>query len=432
MRRRNALIPLLLGIAFYLLPGTALEAGTLVVVGGRQETQNEKVYKAMLDAVGGAEKARIAIIPAASATPTESGNLYISDFLLYGVTAEQCRLYPVAVVDDDGTDDIDESTWRDGAWDEALAEDARERNLFFFTGGDQARIMTCLVADDGTESPLLRNIRSALAASDDVVVAGTSAGAAIMSDPMLTGGDPILWIFKGPDYLASQDEGGLAQGLGFMEGAISDQHLLARGRLARLIVACLENEAGHDRGIGVDENTAFIVKGDDLSVVGETGAFIVDTSRARWKREGDYMGVVGVRVHYLDDGDGFDLATGEARPGPGKSLIEEPAYGERPLETDLFSAYTFLDMVTKGLVDSSADSCKGISFSVAIEEGRPQTGSGIRWTFRKGADTVGYKGTERSDFPLSPGGEHPHLDSYCPYTALNVIVDIVPFAVSVQ
>lgn len=337
----------------------------------------------------------------------------------------------MAVVDDDETD-VDESTWRDGAWDEALAEDARGRNLFFFTGGDQARIMTCLVADDGTESPLLRNIRAALAASDNVVVAGTSAGAAIMSDPMLAGGDPLLWLTKGPDYLEEEKEGGLAQGLGFMEEAISDQHLLARGRLARLVVACLESGSGQSRGIGVDENTAFVLRGDALSIVGETGAFIVDTSKAQWKREGDHMGAVGVRVHYLDDGDSFDLSTGEARPAPGKRPIDEPAYGERPLETDLFSAYTFLDMVTKGLVDSSAQSCSGLSFSVSIEEGRPQAGAGIRWTFRKGTDTVGYRGTERSNFPLSPGGKHPHLDSYCPYTALNVIVDIVPFAVSVR
>lgn len=415
----------------FFLTAPVAQAGTLVVIGGRLEPENADVYSAILDAVGGPDQARVAVIPAASATPDTSGNSYLQDFIDYGVRQDNCRLYPVAVKDDPDTGDVDESTWSNGAWDEALAADATTRNVFFFTGGDQDRILTCLIAEDGTESPLLGSIRGVLAGETPSVVSGSSAGAAIMSDPMIVGGDPLMWVLKGPDSLEDADQGGLGQGLGFMDDGIADQHFLVRGRLGRLVAACLENGAGQSTGIGVDENTAFVLDGGEISVVGETGAFVVDTSDARWNRVNGHLAVTDVRLHFLDTGDRMNLATGAFTPAEGKSLIAGPAYGERPLETDLFGAYTFMEMVTKGLIDSSADTCTGLAFSVDIADGAIDGGSGTRWTFRKTSRTEGYKGTARSDFPLS-GGSHPHLETYTPYSALNVLLDIQPFAVTAE
>ena len=89
----------------------------------------------------------------------------------------------------------------------------------FFSGGDQNRIMDVL-ADEG----LFQMIKSKY--NSGTPFGGTSAGAAVMSDPMMTG-EADLKILDGTKV-------GVRKGLGLLPSVIFDQHFLVRQRHNRL------------------------------------------------------------------------------------------------------------------------------------------------------------------------------------------------------
>jgi cyanophycinase len=108
------------------------------------------------------------------------------------------------------------------------------------------------------------------------MVGGTSAGAAIMSDPMIAGGSTTTAIARGVRRSAietDEDDDGAAggvsitPGIGFLASAIIDQHFLARGRIGRLVAAVLDLDE-FDIGFGVDEDTGLVIDDDVAYVVG--------------------------------------------------------------------------------------------------------------------------------------------------------------------
>jgi cyanophycinase len=133
----------------------------------------------------------------------------------------------------------------------SLAELGTARGLYF-GGGDQTRGMALL---RGTKA--LEAIREAHR-SGRAVIAGSSAGAALMSKVMIEGAPPEGALWPGR-FLTSE-------GLGVTGNWITDQHFLARARLQRLINVLLDHP-GY-RGVGVDERTAAILTGDTIEVVG--------------------------------------------------------------------------------------------------------------------------------------------------------------------
>ncbi len=108
------------------------------------------------------------------------------------------------------------------------------------------------------------------------VVSGSSAGAAIMTDPMIGGGSSAGALQEGVRAEGEGEGVVLEKGLGLLETAFVDQHFLARGRWARLLVAVLATDS-FDLGMGIDENTALVVEGDSAWVVGASGVVFFDT-----------------------------------------------------------------------------------------------------------------------------------------------------------
>lgn len=84
-----------------------------------------------------------------------------------------------------------------------------------------------------------------------------------------------------------------------------DTHFDQRSRLLRLIPAA--TNMGKKLAIGVDENTSLVVRGGRATVVGDNGVFVVDLRQARTGAGRTYS-VEGVVLHYLRNGDYFDLA----------------------------------------------------------------------------------------------------------------------------
>jgi cyanophycinase len=184
----------------------------------------------------------------------------------------------------------------------------REATGVFFTGGDQERIAT-VIGGTATDS-----ILQSLVATGAVVLAGTSAGAAMMSGTMIVEGD-------GHGVCRASVRTG--PGLEFLPGVLIDQHFAERGRLNRLLSAVALYP--HELGLGIDEDTAILVDGEHFEVLGSGAVTVVDAGAAqdiRVPADGP-IALVGACIHVLPAGHTFHL-TGR-RP-----VVDAPAAERGP------------------------------------------------------------------------------------------------------
>src|SRR5215203_4363226 len=184
----------------------------------------------------------------------------------------------------------------------------------FFTGGDQMRI-TSQIGD----TPVYQRIREIY--DDGGVIAGTSAGASVMSETMLVvGGDEQSHVIGGSVRMAP--------GLGLVEGVIIDQHFMERGRFGRLMGAVAQNPK--NLGIGIDEQTAIVVeRGNGFYVLGSGAVYVIDGSDVSYSNIAEEdkhktLSIYDMRVHMLSQGDRFDLLTRNPRPMTGRAADKLP------------------------------------------------------------------------------------------------------------
>ncbi|HEY0414441.1 MAG TPA: cyanophycinase [Allosphingosinicella sp.] len=175
----------------------------------------------------------------------------------------------------------------------------------FFSGGDQLRI-TSQIGDTGIEAKVRRIYERG------GVVAGTSAGASVMSETMLIKGSSRETHRIGDLHMAP--------GMGLVRDVIIDQHFAERGRFGRLIGAVAHNP--RVLGLGLDEDTAAVVEGDRFRVIGSGAVYVVDGADVTYcnvaeARAECALSMHDVRVHVLSDGDEFDLK--DRRPIPPRS-----------------------------------------------------------------------------------------------------------------
>ncbi len=296
----------------------------LALVGGRLETDNVAVFDELRRLAAG----RIAIIPTASEIPDEVGEEALEAFRGHGFDATLIGLYG-------------RHRFR-RAFDAGVVSRLRDYRSVFFTGGDQLRIVDTLV-QDGRETPALQAIRQNLA--EGGLVAGSSAGAAVMSERMILSGTSAEALIEG--ITQDRESPGLAfgYGLGFFPWGVVDQHFLKRGRMGRLVVAV--RASGGRFGYGIDENTALFVEGSQARVCGETGVLVVDLADATF---GDDGHITDARISYLDDGDGYDLHRHQAEPARDKKPIRvgKRAYVRpAPLTRNAFGSYTLHDLMIR-------------------------------------------------------------------------------------
>jgi len=367
-------------------------AGSLVMVGGALRADNDAVYEEFIRLAGGTEKAKIGIIPVASGSPHKYTQLFIEDMTSRGLSKDQVELIPIAAKDDSRTEDIDESTWANNANDLALATKIKDYIGIWFVGGDQLRITKALVDEAGNNTPVLNSIWEIY--ENGGVIGGTSAGAAIMSDIMIAGGDSYGALKDGhtdaydDSSLDYQDQGGLVitEGLGFFKNGIIDQHFDRKGRLGRLIVTGYENKEDNPINFGIEENTALVYTSADnrLSVKGENGVVVVDLRQAV-KENQDYK---NIRIGYLENTDGFNLidATFEMDESKYTTIGYEYFDRESPVVSGAVDSDTSLKhMIAYNLIDNEgSDSVKTYLF-----DNGPQ---GYIFEFIKTEATEGYWG----------------------------------------
>lgn len=192
---------------------------------------------------------------------------------------------------------------------------------FFFTGGMQALTSQALFRKDGSQTPALAAIWEVHRRGG--TIGGSSAGAAVFSDPMIAGGGSAAALLHGANPHATDPPHkgiGYLPGLGFHPGVLYCQHHLERGRMGRLLGALASDRLDHTVGVGIAENSALVV--DRVTgigtVIGAKGALYLNTSGIRRETDGGFS---GVRLHYLDRGDSLHFPTGKVRPAPGKSSV---------------------------------------------------------------------------------------------------------------
>lgn len=170
--------------------------------------------------------------------------------------------------------------------------------LIYISGGDQNRFMEIV----GT-GKLYEAIHKAF--QKGATIAGTSAGAAVMSKKMLTGNSIRYPDYTGDFPTIEHSNIEIALGLGLVEGVIIDQHFIKRQRMNRLITACLENPG--NIGIGIDESTAIVVSGKNVKVVGENQVVVIRNPRNSKQKKGSLLGGKGLIVDILLPGDKFGI-----------------------------------------------------------------------------------------------------------------------------
>ena len=312
----------------------APDPGRLVIVGGALQAENAAVYSAVLEGRSGAGP--VCVIPTASGDPQAAIEAAVETISAYGGEgAAKGVLISTATPE--------------RARDPAVAAELSECSGFYFTGGSQSRILDVfLPAGDTTVAyrALMERWR------DGAVVAGTSAGAAMMSRVMISGGssDEAVSVGVGSDPQADGVQ--LRPGMGF-SGVMLDQHFLARGRIGRLLVATI---ARANVGFGIDENTAVVVDGDTALVVGASGVVIVDPRMGRLTSP---MRVSDIRVFLAGSGDVIDLRSWHVSRSADKTAVPVES-DELTLPADPFERWAFLDLIA----DMGASSAREASFEL--------------------------------------------------------------------
>jgi cyanophycinase len=417
MRKLKTVIILFLIILVKTGYSQDLPMGSLVIVGGGLEPDNKSVFTQLIELSGGPEKAVFSVIPSASGVATQTFVYFRSELISYGVKPENIHLIPIAMADDDSTKDIDESTWLNNGSDLKLAEIVRESSCVWFSGGDQVRTMKTLMKPDGSKTPVLEAVWEVFKSGG--VVGGTSAGAAIMSEPMIGAGNSmgalkhgVVTEYKGDDFPES-DGVLLTHGLGFFPLGMVDQHFNARARLARLIIAMMHEQKTLNLGFGVDENTALIYNGKQktLKVAGSAGITIVNTANATISHIQNLPQVENVIISYLDEGDVYDITTRTVIPAEGKkSTIGHEYYNNaNTSQTGMFSGSStnFLRLITISLIDNKAvDKVQNINFT--------DKETGFLVTMSKTPESKGFY-TDKPDDK---------------YTVTNIRMDIAPVKIT--
>jgi len=199
-------------------PVLAPPAGNLVIIGGGLRADNAEVWQRIVLLAGG-KGARIGVFGSASINPENAAQNTVNKLNQYGA---QAFFIPLGVT-------LPNSDYRKAAEDPEVVALIHSATGIYFTGGDQARITKALVRQDGTRTAALEAVWDVY--RDGGVVAGSSAGAAIMSTTMFYDAKSTLDMLK----QGVTDGNEIAPGLGFVgDDVFIDQHLLVRGRFARM------------------------------------------------------------------------------------------------------------------------------------------------------------------------------------------------------
>lgn len=252
--------------------------GKLFIIGGG--SRGESLVKRMIEESGVHEGGYGIILPMSSAEPDSAIFYSMIQFTNYGLNNVVGIDYSESNATEAGLDSI------------------RNAKLIYIAGGDQNKFMAS-IKDKGIHEALLDAYKKG------ALIAGTSAGAAVQSDMMITGNER-----RYPDYSSTfrnieSENIEFAQGLGFLKESIIDQHFVKRSRHNRLFSAVIEHP--EKMAIGIDEATAILVEGNMAEVVGESQVLVFTNPEKSRSSSGEKLGAKGIIVDIYLPGERFEI-----------------------------------------------------------------------------------------------------------------------------
>lgn len=257
--------------------------GHLVIIGGGKRP--DYVMKKIVD-LAGRENAKMIVIPNASSEPLETAQRQSEELKKLGIASSDFLLFSKETADADSN-----------------LKKLENVTGVFFSGGDQSNLTRDML---GTK--LLERIYEIY--NSGGVISGTSAGAAVMSEVMITGNELLNPDSSNAFISIIKNNIEVKQGFGFIKSAIIDQHFIKRKRHNRLISLVIENP--NLPGIAIDEETSIVVYPDDtFEVLGESQVLILDAGDAKNIRtdENNNLSANEIKMHLLINGDKYNLKT---------------------------------------------------------------------------------------------------------------------------
>ena len=255
-----------------------VRVGPIMAIGGAEDKLDDKVILSTFLQISGGSRARIVIVPTASSIEA-AGERYKAIFLGMGADSAEVTFF--------GN--------RSDAQRPSLLAALERATGIFLTGGNQLRLSSILGGTPAAEIIRRRN-------NEGATVAGTSAGASILSSHMVAYGASG----NAPKQRMAQ----MVAGFGLVPDVIIDQHFRQRDRIGRLLTLVASNP--RLLGVGVDEDTAVLIEGlDMMEVIGRHSVTVVDgrgmeSNIHQVKRYGE-ISVTGATLHMLTAGRRFDL-----------------------------------------------------------------------------------------------------------------------------
>ncbi len=257
-----------------------LPKGHLFIIGGGKRPP--ELVQEIADLAQLAEGGYGIILPMASSEPDTAAFYAQKQFVDLGLPAEQLISYP----------------FQKGEYPAARLDSVRRARLIYLTGGDQERLMQVIL-----NSPLHEAIQTAYL--EGAVIAGTSAGAAVMGQKMITGNE-----YKHPEYTGDfrtieAENLEIKTGLGLLPNAIIDQHFVYRMRMNRLMTVAIEYP--DQLCLGIDESTAVVISGDQVRVTGIGQVIKLTNPNASQRVQKGLLGGQDLQLSVHLPGDHFPL-----------------------------------------------------------------------------------------------------------------------------
>jgi cyanophycinase len=257
--------------------------GKLFIIGGGDRPPS--LMRSLLETAALKGNDYVAVLPMSSAEP---------DTAYYYFKSDLETICSNAIVNFNFTKEkVGDKVWLDSL------EKAR---LIFITGGDQERFMNVVL-----NTPVYDVIQKAF--RNGATIAGTSAGAAVMSKYMITGRELTDTAYHATFRKLEDRNIELKQGLGLIDNAIIDQHFVARSRYNRLLSAL----AAYPKiaCIGIDEATAIIVQQNKIKVSGQSQVIVMRNPEKLAVTKSGLIKFSDIRFTIYTDGDEFYLNTSQ-------------------------------------------------------------------------------------------------------------------------
>lgn len=256
------------------LQSFAQKAKLFIIGGGKRpaELVQRMLQEAKLDKGGYA-----VIIPFASAEPDSA--------IFYAKQQFSERNIPVLAI-------------LDSHLSKNVLDSVKNAKLIYFTGGDQNKLMKTL-----RQTELYQAIWHCYRQGG--MIAGTSAGAAVMSKKMITGNEKRYPAYSQTFQTIEAENIEFAEGMGFIEKTIIDQHFLIRSRHNRLLSAVIEFP--DYLCVGIDEATAILVQNNIAEVVGTSQVIVFENPKKSKSQQGIKLGAKNLRVSVYVAGEKFKI-----------------------------------------------------------------------------------------------------------------------------